>query len=46
LLTGIAVELKTKAVRGSDEWVGESYLNIEASNSIASIGKKVVEIAA
>lgn len=46
LLTGIAVELKTKAVRGSDKWLGESYLNVEASDGVASIRKEVVEIAA
>ena len=45
-LTGIAVELKAEAVRGSDEWLGKSNLNVEAGDSIATIGKKIVEIAA
>lgn len=46
LLTGITVELKAKAVRGRDKWLSESNLNVEASDSIATIRKKVVEIAA
>lgn len=46
MLTGITVELKAKAVRGRDKWLGESNLNVEASDSIATIRKEVVEIAA
>ena len=46
MLTGITVELKAKAVRGRDKWLSESNLNVEASDSIATIRKKVVEIAA
>lgn len=45
-LTGITVELKAKAVGGGDEWLGESDFDVEASNSITSIRKEVVEVAA
>jgi hypothetical protein len=45
-LTGITVELETKTVLGGDQRLGKGDFNVEASDSITSIRKEVVEVAA